>query len=182
MKKLCLAAFCVFVSLISKGQITKGNWLVGGSVSYSSTKYNSENLGEPYKFSTLIIKPNMGYFFADKIAAGVQTNFKRSAGEESSWTEFSIGPSIRYYLLKPDKQYNILAEGYYLFGFDKGNATPSTNKSTYGLSTGPVLFLNNVVGLEMLVNYSSFKFQKINGRNNTVSISIGLQIHLEKEN
>ena len=69
---LITIAFVSF-SLNSFSQITKGNWLVGGSGTYSSTKYNSAQSIDG-KTSTFQISPNIGYFFVDKLACGVVSN------------------------------------------------------------------------------------------------------------
>jgi hypothetical protein len=45
---------------------------------------------------------------------------------------------------------------------------------------GPVVYLNNIVGIEFTLGYSSQYFQKNIGRLNNIRTGIGLQIHLEK--
>ena len=168
----------------ANSQITKWNWMLGGNLSYASTNYNSRNYEDPHTAYNLKLSPNVGYFFVDKLAGGVKASINKNGDKDrrQSYTDFNIGPYIRYYLLAPDKQVNIVTEAVYLYVFEKGTPPDKTFKNTFSFSAGPVIYFNNVVGLEMLIDYSTYKFSIIEGNNNTIRFSIGLQIHLEKEN
>ncbi len=96
MRQLILAAFIICMALNSKGQITKGNWILGGSATFTSTKYKSEIFGPSHKGSNILVKPNLGFFVIDKLATGVIGEYRRIGGENSYWYGFNIGPSIRY--------------------------------------------------------------------------------------
>jgi hypothetical protein len=184
MKKITtLTLLLVFLSVSSKSQITKGNWMLGGVVSYASTNYNSENYGAPHTIYDLELKPNIGYFFIDKLAAGIKTGIGITGDKRvGNYTDFNIGPFFRYYLLNKDKNVNILSEGMYQYGFEGSlsGSNNSTPKNTFTFSAGPVIYFNTVVGLEFLISYSSYKFSDIKGSNNTVMVGLGLQVHLER--
>lgn len=182
--KLLLTLLFLTISINSFGQLTKGNWLVGGSGSYATTNYNSENYGVPHISYSLQIRPNVGYFFIDKFAAGIKTGIgKTGAKGGPNYTDFNIGPFFRYYFLNQDKNVNIFSEGMYQYGFEGSlsSSNNSTPKSTFVFSAGPVIYFNTVVGLEFLISYSTFKFSGIRGSNNTVIVGLGLQVHLERE-
>lgn len=83
-------------------------------------------------------------------------------------------------LLDNEKRINFLAEVSYRLGFDKGNAW-QTSTNTYAGGLGCVTFFNSSVGLEFMVNYISDKFNDYAGRNNTIQIALGLQVHLIKD-
>jgi len=188
MKKIQLALiFCVILSSTAKSQITKNSWMLGGLISYSSTNYNSTNYGEPHNAYNLQIKPNVGFFLIDKLATGVKTGIEKTGVKSfgtstySTYTNFNVGPYLRYYFLNPEKNVNILSEAAYQYGFEVGDGNDPSSKSNFVFSAGPVVYFNTVVGLEFLVSYSTYKFSGIWGSNNTVMIGLGLQVHLERE-
>src|SRR4051812_43217502 len=75
MNKLITIVFIgVLLTAKTNGQITKGNWLVGGSGRYSS---QIESLyGERIKGRSLDIATNEGYFFVDRLAGGIILSFQ----------------------------------------------------------------------------------------------------------
>ncbi len=183
MIRIPLVVLMLFAVTTSNSQISKDNWMLGGIVSYASTKYNSTNFGDPHTSYNWQIKPNIGYFFVDKLAAGLRANISKVGDRDrgQSYTDFNVGPYVRYYLLKADKLVNILTEAGYAFGFEKGSMPGTTSKNAFSFSAGPVMYFNNVVGLEMLLSYSTYKFSKFAGSNNSIMLGVGLQVHLERE-
>lgn len=182
LKTISIFLTTVLFTLNSVGQITKGNWMLGGNISYASTNYNSENYGVPHTSYNLQVRPNIGYFFIDKLAAGIKVGIGKTGDKGgTNYTDFNIGPFCRYYILNPEKNANIIAEGGYLYGFETGTASEKASKNTFMISAGPVIYFNTVVGLEFLISYSSYRFNGIKGSNNTVMVGLGLQVHLERE-
>ncbi len=184
MNRFMLIALLLFVAAAANSQITKGNWMLGGVLSYASTNYHykSPDYEESYSSYKIYIKPNVGYFFIDKLSAGLKAGIDITGdkGSGQSYTDFNVGPYLRYYLLKPEKLINIITEAGYWYGFEKSSTSGKTSKNTFGFSAGPVVYFNNVVGLEMLVSYSTYQFSGIKGNNNTIMVGLGLQVHLEK--
>lgn len=180
MRKITFFILLALLVNITNAQITKGNWMLGGEVSYSSTDYNSENFSS-VKSYYLKISPQAGFFFRDKLAAGVKAGINSEGVRVNNFTDFNIGPFVRYYFLSPENRVNLLAEGLYQYGFDKFSNANSVSKNTFSFSVGPAIYFNSVVGLEILASYSTYKFADIEGRNNTIMIGVGLQVHLEKE-
>jgi len=169
-------------------QITKGNWLVGGNASFTFS--NAGPRDNSSKTTDLRLVPNIGYFFMNKFAGGVQLSFNRehikygASNNFSTFKNYSMGPFVRYYFLDVDGQYNILMEGSYQFGNDKVETTNSTSNNSTNIisfSAGPVIYFNSSIGIEFLLNYSSTGTSGYNGRGNSFGIGIGLQIHLEKD-
>lgn len=182
MNRATLIALLSLISLAANSQITKGNWMLGGTISYASTKYNSINYGAPHTTYYLQVSPNAGYFFVDKLVGGIRAAINKTGdvGPNTSYTDFNIGPYLRYYLLAPEKQVNVVTEAAYLYGYDKYTTPDKNSKHTFSFSAGPVIYFNSVVGLEMLFSYSTYKFTEFDGSNNTIRFGIGLQVHLEK--
>ncbi len=191
MKKsfLLILAASLFFSK-SNGQITKGNWIVGGNANLLYT--NSKTETSDTKTTTIGLTPNIGYFIVDKFAGGVRLSFYNSQikfgppnNNFTKFSNYSIGPFIRYYFLQVDKQYNIITEITYQFGKEKVETNNSSgvniSKNNFTFSAGPVIYFNSSVGIEFLLNYSSSGNNINNGRSNSIGIGIGLQVHLQKE-
>ncbi|MBC7688487.1 MAG: hypothetical protein H7211_09940 [Aquabacterium sp.] len=168
-------------------QITKGNWLLGGNASFASTNYKSDAGSKSIGFD-LKLTPNIGYFIIDKLAAGAKVGIGKNGFKaqgtsvSSTYTDFNIGPFVRYYLLSSEKLINILTEVTYQYGFAGGNGvSKKPTKSTFAFATGPAIYFNNSVGLEFLIGYSTYKYATFLGSNNTIQFSIGFQFYLEKD-
>ncbi|MEI9945327.1 MAG: hypothetical protein WDN26_14065 [Chitinophagaceae bacterium] len=181
-KGILLFLTIIIISNTVNCQITKDNWMLGGVISYASTNYNSTNYGEPHTTYNLQRSPNIGYFFVNKLAGGLKVGISKTGDKDKnqSYTNFNLGPYFRYYLLASEKQVNVVTEAAYMYGFEKGSTPDKTSKNTFSFSAGPVIYFNNVVGLEMLVSYSTYKFSDFDGSNNTIKFGLGLQVHLEK--
>jgi hypothetical protein len=185
MKSVLTILTILFFSQTVKSQLTKGNWLVGGNISFASTNYKSE-AGQKNTAFLIQAVPNIGYFIADKFVAGLKVNISRQGVKAtgtsvySHYTDANFGPFLRYYLLSTEKQFNIIAEGAYQFGFSKGDVQ-KTSKSTFSFAFGPAIYFNTSVGLEFLIGYSSSKYTGYTGSNGTVQLGLGFQIHLEKD-
>ena len=183
-KKLLSVTLCCTVFYTAKSQITKGNWMLGGNISFASTTYGSQNFSQNTAY-TFQINPNVGYFIGNKFAAGLKTgiNFSgyKATGTDiySKYNNYNVGPFLRYYFLPTEKMVNILAEGVYQYGLE-GGKNQNTSKNTFTFSAGAVAFLNSSVGIEFLMSYSSYKFANTSGSNGTIQLGFGLQVHLIK--
>jgi hypothetical protein len=165
-------------TLTTNAQITKGNWMVGGSAYFNS--YNAKNgKGEEIQKGTSVnLQPNIGYFFYNNFAGGLSAGYGISkTNNDASNSGFSVGPFLRYYFLKPEKRVNLLAEVDYYYGknFDRRDFSTS-----YGLKAGPVIYFNSSVGLELLAKYDHNYYSSGADTTNNFQIGLGLQIHLEK--
>lgn len=171
-------------------QITKDNWLVGGNASFSFNNSNAET--NDTKTTTINVAPDIGYFFIDKFAGGLRLSFYNNNikfgppnNNFTTFTNYSIGPFVRYYFLPVDNPYNILTEISYQFGNEKikTNNPPASNSNSnsFTFSVGPVIYFNSCVGIEFLLNYSNSGNNANSRRGNSFGAGIGLQIHLEKD-
>lgn len=185
-----LIILTIFLIKAANGQITKGNWLLGGTgnfYTYTAT-YTSPDYSNEASYTQINLSPNIGYFVADKLAFGVRPTFSSIKGEvttpgggRTNTQRYWIGPFARYYFMKPDKQVNILTDISYQYGFYGGG--PEGKLSTFSAMVGPVVYFNSSVGMEFLLGYSSSledveSFQKETKKG--FQIGIGFQIHLEK--
>ncbi len=194
MNKIIMLALCMLLSgFAADAQITKGNWMMGGNVGFSATK---ERGAAKINRTLFDIQPGTGYFFADKLVAGLKLGYSNGTNrtiEDNTYSEgkvikYTFGPFARYYFLPTGNSFNILADAGYRYGIRRGRggspgtATPWSkyDTHTFTFSTGTVLFLNTCVGLELLLGYSTEKVVHYRGNNGSLLLNAGLQIHLEK--
>lgn len=192
MKNLLLLLVAINLSLASLSQITKNNWLVGGSANFFSSKstFSNEAYNPASEEINLGIAPHIGYFPLDKFAVGLSPSFSWGKGKVttegggySNIKRFLIGPFARYYFLNTEKPFNILVSTAYQYGIY--SFKPTKGKiDIFSVSAGTVIFFNWSVGLELMLGYSS-RVEDIENTYKTTQkgfqTSIGLQIHLEKE-
>lgn len=162
-------------------QITKNNWLMGGQLSFDHSKTKTDQS----EISSTVFqgKPNVGYFFVDKLAGGIAFDLIHSISKLSSKTRvttFGVGPFIRYYFLNTDNRINVVSDARIGFNVTSNNQNSLKNRYTsYSFSAGPSVFLNSSVAMELLIGYTGY--QASTSSNNGIRASIGFQIHLERE-
>ena len=92
-----------------------------------------------------------------------------------------VGPFVRYYFLPVDNRINLLAEtGIFIKKTTikpLGGATDAFKEFDYSFATGPVIFLNEVVGMEFLLSYYLSKAKDFDAKNSNIRFNIGFQIH-----
>jgi hypothetical protein len=181
---IVIIIFSLFVSNFSSAQISKNTWLIGGNLNFSNSKNNTEG-GSNTKEVELLINPTVGFFVLNKVAFGGKFSIgKKGVKNEASsdyikYTDFNLGPFIRYYFLPNSPNFNLMLEGAYQYGFIKsGNEV--INKNIYSLSAGTIVFFTETVGIEFLVGYSSYKYIDYSGYNSSIKIGLGLMAHFSK--
>jgi hypothetical protein len=157
----------------SIAQIKKGNWMMGGSASFSSSKSTQSGIDIPEKIR-FSLSPNIGYFVIDKLAVGSSAQLGTETGTE---TGFGLGPFVRYYFLEKEKPINFFSEASYSFFRYVHN---TAKYDSLNIKAGAVYFLNNSVGLEVALNYLNQK-NNLDYKNNSIYLGVGFQIHLERE-
>ena len=169
----------LFFTITANAQITKGNWMVGGNAYFSNVTNKNSN-GEQTQSSTQInVQPNIGYFFYDRFVGGLSTSlgYGKVNGNNNSNSGFSLGPYVRYYFLKSEKTINFLLEANYYYGKDFNKSNFGTS---YGFKTGPVIYFNSSVGLELLAKYEHDYNSSDSNTANVFQLGLGFQIHLKK--
>jgi hypothetical protein len=174
MKKLFVLLYILTYSCLSFSQVTKGNILAGGSVSFQSSKYTAG--GD--RTGTFNIMPGAGYFFYDRFAAGLRASFTRFSDGANSYSDWLAGPFARYYFLKAARPTNIFLEGNFMLGSNKYTGYDAEGETQFGAVAGAAFFLNTHVAVEASLGWRSLKYQNDIGRYNTLYIGIGFQIHL----
>ena len=186
MKKLfpIFITFILFSTNDTFAQIEKGNWLIGGNGNFNYRKTNDQFGGT--KDFNLSISPDIGYFLKNQFSLGLRSGINsfvtKSNTIRSSNTSLGLGPFIRYYYFKPLKKINLASELSYSYLVNINSSTINNQgNSQYAFMTGPVLFLNKNVGLELQFGYKS-NFKSANSVNNSFWFSkIGFQYHFKND-
>ncbi len=193
MKYLLVACSVIFLSANANAQLDKGTWLVGGMGSFSSSNdsYSTSGYSQTSKTTEIKISPAVGYFFVDKLAAGIRTSYSQfktkvdgAGGLFTNVKRFEFGPFARYYLLAKDKQLNIVTEANYQYGiYSFKEINQKGNINTWSFLAGPVVYFNTSVGLEFLLGYYSRTEDVKDSYKQTkqaFQMAVGFQIHLTK--
>lgn len=203
MKKTSFLLFALFYfSICCKAQLDKGTWLVGGNgnIDFYKQDFKADYTNYTANITKIDIDCSIGYFIIDKLVLGVRPTFflengkfyenGNFSGKIGTRTNLLIGPGVRYYILNKDKSFNVFTDLSYQFGTNKDPISPNKSKGVlrqFSASTGLEIFLNSVVGIEILAGYKN-KYETINYGNgsfysdkkNSLQINIGFQIHLQK--
>lgn len=177
MKKVLFSFVLLTLSFSAFTQINKGQWLVGGSAGFESTKYGDV---DESKYTTFNISPNAGYFFIDNLAGGARVSFSsfKEKGEDAS-SSFLFAPFARYYFLPAAQKVNIFADASYGFGSMKDGESDGFNQ--FAIAAGPAVFLSPNTALEFTLQYRSAGGDAYgDDRLNTFGVNVGFQVHLGK--
>jgi hypothetical protein len=195
---------CLGVSS-SFAQTSKGTFLLGGSLGFSSghtsTAYNYSASSRKDKQSTISIDPNVSYFVIDHLSVGVVTPFMytrykpEGVDQKSTYSSYSVGPLIRYYFplgshwaIFPEASYSYgwtVTKGYADVSGDVVSVTYRGNARNLQGGLGLVYFLNPNIGVEGKLRYQSMRdtyhrtdvgLDHID--NNAFDFTIGLQVYL----
>jgi len=156
---------------VGTAPIQKGNWMVGGSLA---------NLGYSFegKAFNINLQPRAGYFVADGIAIGAQTNlgFTAVKDHDNEWN-YGIAPFIRYYF--PE---GASATGRFFGQGDLGIAGSSVGKDVslaFGINLGYAHFITKTVALEAIAGYNYTKSNvNLGDKSSGLGIGLGFQIYL----
>ncbi len=153
--------------------------MIGGTGYLISTNIKDDNGNKLASGTTIRVSPNIGYFFIDKLAGGLQLNlgYNKPNGNTSNFG-YGARPFARYYFLEPEKLINVFAEANYGFNTNKSEGQKSNYSTGYTIKAGPAIYFNSSVVLELTANYNSTHADSTNY--NDFTIGIGFQIHLEK--
>ena len=173
MKKVLLAAIVLMSAQAGFSQVSKGQWLAGGGVSFASSKQGDA------KQTSVTIAPNAGYFFIDQFAGGLRLNYSvnNPSGDDAT-TIYTVAPFVRYYFLASGEKVNIFVDGQYGFGSYKYSGS-SASINEFAFSAGPAIFLSPNTALEFAIGYKSTGGKAYgDDRMTTIGLNIGFQVHL----
>jgi hypothetical protein len=119
--------------------VGQGAWMVGGAAALDITKYKDAD----ESITSFVLNPNLGYFFADDLAIGLELAVVDNGIE---WQDalFAVGPFVRYYVTDP-----IFIEVGANFSLNDGGGTG------FGASVGYSWFLNDGIAIEPALYFQS---------------------------
>lgn len=169
----------LLISISLNAQITKGNWLVGGDVSFSYSKSKPDSSVDSEAFE-IDLSPNIGYFFFNKLAVGSQFDFlvsryKSDTGNSNFETLF-LSPFIKYYFLDNEKILNPFIESSYRFSLQNENKSKQ-----FSAKGGLAIFVNNSVAYEVFLNYLNYTTHNRYAGSHSLLLGFGIQVHLKKQ-
>lgn len=167
MKKMITLSVLALIAFLAKAQTEKNKWLVGGSLGFtSSTQKESDDPGST-KTTVFQLSPNIGYFFINNLAAGLNLNASSShystssalGGNSSTVTYFTAGPFVRYYF-NTSPHVKLFVHGDASWGSEKysnnsDQDVPSVPIAMYNGKAGAALFLSPNVALELTAGYQA---------------------------
>ncbi|MCI0921215.1 outer membrane beta-barrel protein [Sphingobacterium rhinopitheci] len=175
MKKVLLTLTAVAgLTVASQAQVTgfeKGNVLVEGNLGFNT----SDNKNSEVKTSSFNFSPKVGYFFTDKLAAGINLNVGTSMNDQygidrkSKVNGFGVGVFGRYYFLELGSRFKTYAELNVDYNNTKSELTiantttenPKTNKFGVNAGIGANYFLTDKIALNFafanIVGYNTSK-------------------------
>lgn len=165
-------AFTVLVCLtqvLDAQTVGKGAWMVGGTAAFSSQKYKDAD----ESLTRFNISPDVGYFFADDLAVGLDVDYSNIDFGSTSTSLFSVGPFIRYYLIDP-----VFLE------LDANFGLGDLEFTEYGAAVGYSFFLNNSVSLEPKLYYRIHNVDDtsvVDFDSNTFGLAISFQAFLNHD-
>lgn len=181
-KAIMILLNCILLFLSARGQITKGNWMVGGDASFSldHTHYENDELPTGHGYNALI-SPQVGYFLMDKLAAGLDADFnfrpfQNATAPKKTQYSLSAGPFARYYFLPAENVINIFSGVAYEHHFRLPYDIPA---NTYSFFTGTSFFFNSSVAAELLAGFD-YAESPGGGTTRNFKLNIGFQIYLKK--
>lgn len=177
MKKILFVALLTVSAAAVQAQTYKGQVMVGGNASFSSSKY--EDADDDSRYTEVQLNPNIGYFFIDNLAGGLRLQLvsAKVKGEDEGESLFSASPFLRYYFLPATQKVNIFADASYGMGSAGGDEKESFNQ--FAFSAGPAIFLTPNTALEFGIGYRSLGGDAFgDNRYNSIGLNVGFQIHL----
>ncbi len=186
MKFFLLLLFC-FAFKSSYAQLEKGNWLVGGSGSFSSEKYDYGT--SISKTTHLNLSPAIGYFFANKLAGGLKPIYTYQINTDNSGfsndteiNQLGVSAFLSYYLLKKTEPFNFFTQVGYGYIWRKASSTnKEDSQDSYEITGGPVYFVNQSIGINLFLGYSINTLRDVEYKEKRFLTGIGFQIHLTKK-
>lgn len=112
MKLITLAFVVTSIAITSTyAQSTQGSVMLGGGISYVSTKFEGADEAD----NTYEISPSIGYFVNDNIAIGIDLTFGKSNtselfGESVELKTFALGPFARFYKSTASENFSFFAQ------------------------------------------------------------------------
>lgn len=171
MKKIIFSLGLLFMVGAAQAQLEKGNWVMGGNLSFASNK-----IGE-VKTEAFTLNPSFGIMFGSGFAGGINFNITSlKSGDEDAVNASLIGPFLRLYVFPSTSAVNFFINTSYGFGSTNSFGNKQGQRG-YSLAAGPAIFLSRHAALEIALDYTSIKAKNIDDRSNTIGVKAGFSVY-----
>ena len=198
---MAIAVILWTLSVTAQNVTTRGNFLVGSAVGFSS---NTSSIiqggakGPGPESMQWNVAPHVGYFLFDNFTLGIGMDYtfsrdKQPDADKNDDRNLLFGPFVRYYIpFGGDKA--LFAEGNFGFGtasndqiIDGQPQKISTDIIAYGAGPGFTIFSNDAIGLEAVFkyNFARSRFNTTVGgvttetttKTNQFAVILGIQVY-----
>jgi len=145
--KYCIVLSLLLLSLAAGAQTERGDWLVGGVLSFNTT----ENVNN-FSFT-----PSAGAFLVKNLALGGSLGINVREVGDLRTTQWSLGPFLRYYIGPWNYRPFLVAGAGYLS--ESQSRQPRENGFQYAAGVGLAMFIHETVALEVIGEYNGNKLK-----------------------
>jgi hypothetical protein len=178
-KKLLLVLAIVVSALVSHAQVEKGNWLLGGSLGFSSTN-NDASSGNSTSFNSSIL-PSLGWAIGKNAVIGLRGGFSTGTtkyetnNSKQTFNGYTAGAYWKMYFPFADKAgwYTNLGAGYNFNKFkytNMGSLVESEN-SGYNFNFSPGVYYMPTKKIILSGGLGGLTYSHIKSSGNTLAVS-----------
>ncbi|CAH8283686.1 outer membrane protein with beta-barrel domain [Mariniflexile fucanivorans] len=193
---LLMSTFTFAQTSEEKFEISKNQWLVGGSINFTSQNYESQNesYDSNYKRTSFFIKPDIGYAIDSNLIIGVMPGFNIvnskfvESDDEYKSNGLSIAPYIRkYFAINNKLAFNVQGELMYSYQKSKNIYSDSvtntgsesdSNSIFIGVRPGLTYSLTNKIYLNAHLGSIGYYSDKSENDEGTISKSNNFNLNL----
>lgn len=171
---LSVASICSSQEKEERFTIAKGNWLLGGSINYSSQKNKEVSANMETKDTRLIVSSKVGYTIKDNLVIGTSIDYLSTNGQIAPETQFrtsnsksetvGVSPYItKYFSITKALLFDVEGQLSYSVGKTENTDIPLTLDSTFlaiNIIPGITYSINNNLAFKLNLgglSYSRFK-------------------------
>jgi hypothetical protein len=170
MKKILLFGIMILGVLALNAQTDKGDWMVGGNLSFNTAKKNT----------SIQFSPQAGYFFAKNFVLGGQLSVAYNEQGNTNITDFGVGPFVRYYFGETKARPFFTGDMNFLSSHVKTEiGSANTTAFEYFLGGGASFFINDNVAVDGILGYRHAKYKDVEGSGG-LNLRIGFQVFLSR--
>lgn len=184
-KELITIAILLGLALPGFSQFANGKFMAGGTFRASLNSYKNNDGSSSSNSNSVILNPQIGYFFIKNFAAGAGLNLSAtratfSDNTTATFKSVSFAPFARYYVA------NFYGQASFEFGSEKiksdGVSAQNTKVDNTGwsLAAGYAYLLNDHVAIEPQLGYKAAYLGSVDRTNGSLFFNIGLQVYIGK--
>ena len=182
---ICVAVFIALTptgAAAQKYAVDKGSWLAGGNAWFQRSNFDTGA-----HLTEVAVQPFGGYFVAPGLAIVLDLGFFHATDGDSSYTDVSIGPEIRYYFGRRARRFYPFIGGALQHTWRAGAPTalgqpPIAHFGSWVGEGGVAMMVTHDIALSGTVHYrtSEFHFEGpyADSKTNDFGTDFGLEVFL----